>query len=62
MERLQSQIRENLISGSGPILASGMAEYIPEADSHISEVFDRADREMYEDKQKLKSEERIVLK
>ncbi len=57
MERLHSEIRENLKSGSGPILASGMSEYNPETDSLVSEIFDRADREMYEDKQSLKKEQ-----
>ncbi|MCR5010871.1 MAG: diguanylate cyclase [Lachnospiraceae bacterium] len=57
MERLHSEIRENLKSGSGPILASGMSEYNPETDNLVSEIFDRADREMYEDKQSLKKEQ-----
>ena len=57
MNRLRDQIRENLRSGSGPVLASGIAEYIPETDTMVSEIFDRADREMYEDKQNLKKEE-----
>jgi diguanylate cyclase (GGDEF)-like protein len=54
MKKLQDQIHKNLQSGSGPILASGIAEYTPETDSLVSEIFDRADREMYEDKQELK--------
>ncbi len=57
MRRLRDKILENLQSGSGPILASGMAEYDPENDSLISDIFDRADREMYENKEKLKTEE-----
>ncbi len=61
MERLRAQVRENLRTGSGPILASGMADYVPETDSAVSEIFDRADREMYEDKQYLKKEEDIYL-
>jgi hypothetical protein len=32
-----------------------MAEYDSENDSFVSEVFERADKEMYEDKKKLKS-------
>ena len=54
MQKLRDQVRENLRSSSGPILASGMSEYIPESDSLVSDVFDRADKEMYEDKQALK--------
>lgn len=54
MNRLRDQVRENIKAGSGPVLASGMAEYTPETDGFVSEVFDRADKEMYEDKQNLK--------
>ncbi|MBR6239052.1 MAG: GGDEF domain-containing protein [Lachnospiraceae bacterium] len=53
---LHSQVLENMQSGSGPILASGIAEYNPETDSFVSEIFDRADREMYDNKQMLKKE------
>ena len=49
---------ENLLAASGPILASGMAEYSPETDSLVSEIFDRADREMYGEKRALKAEEK----
>lgn len=54
MKSLKDKIHDNLQSGLGPVLASGMAEYIPEADKLMSEVFDRADKKMYEDKQCLK--------
>ncbi|MCR5688048.1 MAG: diguanylate cyclase [Lachnospiraceae bacterium] len=54
METLQSQVRENQKKDSGPILAAGMAEYDPETDNLVSEIFDRADKAMYEDKQDLK--------
>ncbi len=57
MDKLKNMVRDNLRSGSGPILASGIAEYIPETDSLVSEIFDRADREMYKDKRALKKEE-----
>jgi diguanylate cyclase (GGDEF)-like protein len=57
MKRLRDQVLENLKSGSGPILASGMADYIPETDHLVSEIFERADKEMYEDKQTLKKKE-----
>jgi diguanylate cyclase (GGDEF)-like protein len=55
-EKLRTQVRENQKTGSGPVLAAGMAEYVPEKDSLVSEIFDRADKAMYEDKQKLKNE------
>ena len=57
MKQLRERVLENLKSGSGPILASGMAEYDPKNDTLVSEIFDRADKEMYEDKQKLKGKE-----
>ena len=56
MKALRVQVQENMKAGSGPVLASGMSEYIPETDSLVSEIFERADREMYENKQMLKGE------
>ncbi|MCR4657705.1 MAG: diguanylate cyclase [Lachnospiraceae bacterium] len=55
MERLYDQVRKNRNTDSGPVLAAGMAEYIPETDNLVSEIFDRADKEMYKDKQDLKT-------
>lgn len=54
MYQLKSQVRENQSTESGPVLASGMSEYVPEKDTLVTEVFDRADHNMYEDKQNLK--------
>ena len=54
MEKLKNQVLENKRTGNGPILASGIAEYNPNTDSRVSDIFDRADKEMYEDKQRLK--------
>ncbi len=54
MSKLKYQIHQNLQSGSGPVMASGLAEYIPGSDKFVSEIFDRADKKMYEDKQNLK--------
>ncbi len=55
IKELRDQVMENIRSGSGSVLASGMSEYEPENDSLVADVFDRADKEMYEDKQRLKS-------
>ena len=55
MERLRGRVLENKEAGDGVILAAGMSEYNPESDSYVSDIFERADKEMYEDKQKLKS-------
>ena len=57
VESLRAQIRENLQSKSGPVLAFGIAEFIPKKDTLMSEVFDRADKEMYKNKRELKKEE-----
>ncbi|MCR5155511.1 MAG: diguanylate cyclase, partial [Butyrivibrio sp.] len=54
MDKLQSQVVGNLKSGSGPILAAGISEFDPNSDSLVTEIFERADKEMYENKQKLK--------
>ena len=56
IDKLRATVRENQKTGMGPILAAGMAEYDPKTDSLVSEIFDRADKAMYEDKQKLKNE------
>lgn len=57
MKTLQTAVRENLKSGAGAVLASGMAEYIPGKDTLVSELFDRADKAMYKNKRELKKEE-----
>lgn len=57
MKTLQTAVRENLKSGAGAVLASGMAEYIPGKDTLVSEIFDRADKAMYKNKRELKKEE-----
>ena len=54
MKTLRDRVEENVRTGQRPILASGMAEYIPSTDSMVSDIFDRADKEMYENKERLK--------
>ncbi len=54
MKALQDQVWENLKAKSGPVLASGMAEFTPGKDSLIAEIFDRADKAMYKNKRDLK--------
>ncbi len=56
VEYVKGKVQENKGTGEGPVFAVGMAEYDPQNDSLVSEVFDRADREMYENKQKLKEQ------
>ncbi len=55
MDKLRGNVLENKKAGKGVILASGMSEYNPENDSLVSDIFERADKRMYEDKQRLKS-------
>ena len=55
MNKLRGKIIENAKAGHEVILATGMSEYQPESDNLVSEIFERADKEMYEDKKKLKS-------
>ena len=54
MKKLRNRVLENIKTGARPILATGMAEYIPGRDGLVSDIFDRADKEMYENKQSLK--------
>ena len=54
-DKLHAQVLDNHRSGNGPILAAGMSEYVPETDSIVAEIFDRADKRMYENKRKLKA-------
>ena len=61
MKSFHSQVLKNLISKEGPVVASGMSEFIPKKDCMVSEVFDRADKEMYKNKQSLKKEEKRVI-
>ena len=55
MEKLQSQVLENSKAENGIIVASGISEYNPEKDHLFSEIFERADKEMYQNKKNLKS-------
>ncbi|MBR1572987.1 MAG: hypothetical protein IJ655_09605 [Lachnospiraceae bacterium] len=54
MNELRERVWENVRTGSRPILASGMADFKPGNDCLVSDIFDRADKEMYENKQELK--------
>ena len=55
MDKLHGNVLENKKAGKGVILASGLSEYNPETDSFVSDIFERADKQMYEDKQRLKA-------
>ena len=62
IKSFRAQVLENLKSKSGPILACGIAEYVPKKDSLVSEIFNRADKEMYKNKRELKKEESLLGK
>ena len=53
---LHRRVNNNLITGEGPVLAAGLAEYQSLEDRSVEDVFERADTRMYEDKSKLKSQ------
>ncbi|MCR4934793.1 MAG: diguanylate cyclase [Lachnospiraceae bacterium] len=55
LDKLREQVLNNKKAGAGVILASGMSEYRPDSDTSVTDIFERADKEMYENKQKLKS-------
>ena len=55
MDNLRRHVLENKEKGKGVIIASGIAEYNAQSDHFVSEIFDRADKEMYEVKKFLKS-------
>ncbi len=52
--KLHEDVEKNLASGSGPVIAAGMAVYDRETDKSMSDVFERADNMMYTDKRRLK--------
>ena len=60
-DQLLCTIREtskaNWNTRTGPVIASGMSEYIPDLDEGFASVFDRADELMYENKRSLKTAE-----
>lgn len=52
---LRRVVFDNQAAGSGPVVAVGVSGYDPGYDSTVSEVFERADYMMYEDKRRLKA-------
>ena len=55
MDNFKARVLENRRSG-GIVIAVGMSDYDPDADSRVAEVFDRADNMMYENKATLKGD------
>ncbi len=54
LEQIRSQVLENLKKGDGPVVAAGISVYDPKTDRKVSDVFGRADQEMYQNKDQLK--------
>ena len=54
LDRLQMLVIENIKKRNGPVIASGMACYERGNDKSVSDVFERADIKMYENKKYLK--------
>ena len=52
--QIRSQVLDNLSKGDGPVVASGISVYDPKTDRKVSDVFGRADQEMYQNKNQLK--------
>ena len=53
---LRSQVEKNIRRGSGPVIASGLAEFEPGRDRSVADVFNRADSRMYQEKARLKEQ------
>ncbi|MBR7189235.1 MAG: GGDEF domain-containing protein, partial [Clostridia bacterium] len=54
MEEMAASNRESALQG-GPIVASGLADFLPGRDGRLAQVFDRADQAMYANKERLKA-------
>ena len=54
LERLHTQVMENVKKKDGPVIAAGMAYFERGSDRSVNDVFDRADAKMYENKSRLK--------
>ena len=60
LSHLRNRVEENIRIGEGPVVASGFAEYHPHTDHTVEDVFNRADRQMYEDKTRLKERQALL--
>jgi diguanylate cyclase (GGDEF)-like protein len=55
VEKFKKEITYNAKTNTGPIVAIGMSTYKPESDVSVSDIFERADNLMYENKRSLKT-------
>ena len=56
LDGLKRQVEEHIRISEGPVVASGMAVFRPDEDRLVSDVFNRADSRMYENKTRLKNQ------
>ena len=56
---LKKQVEENIRFGEGPVVASGLAGFLPYEDHSVEDVFNRADSLMYADKARLKEQKML---
>ena len=54
LEKFKKVVAGNIGKKGAPVIASGMAEFVPGKDHAMSEIFQRADTQMYADKRRLK--------
>ncbi len=54
MQKLSDTVRGNIKSGEGPVVAAGIADFDPNIDRFVESVFERADSQMYKNKNDLK--------
>lgn len=55
IEKFKKEIAYNAKTNTGPVIAIGMSAYKPESDVSVSDIFERADNLMYENKRSLKT-------
>ncbi len=58
LEGLRKQVLENVKNDDIIVVATGMADYDSETDSRVTDVFERADKLMYENKRSLKNKKK----
>lgn len=58
LEGLRKQVLENIKNDDIIVVATGMADYDSETDSRVTDVFERADKLMYENKRSLKNKKK----
>ena len=59
MEQIRTRVLENQREGEGPVIATGISIFDSAGDKKVSEVFERADQEMYQNKSRLKELKQI---